>query len=286
MINDAAKDNLYQYNGKELNLDHGLNWSDYGARFYDACVGRWSSVDPMANLTPSHSSYSYALNNPMKFNDPSGMVASSTQELIETVWAQGNGTYDNNGNRIEEKSSESDPPIDNFLLSKIIVHAWWALEDGFANLTVAPYMNNVRGAKSIRKIAKEKYGTSLSSISDYDLENGVRIKWINGEPELVPQSGFFEKLIENGVDVLNIAAAFYGGGSGIIAAKVPGNFKGLTDDFLKQLGFDAHAIKMEYLGNKARIAQYQLYQNTDTKNIWIFSRKNPNPIMETSYKIE
>jgi hypothetical protein len=25
-MNDVAKDNPYQYNGKELNIDHGLNW--------------------------------------------------------------------------------------------------------------------------------------------------------------------------------------------------------------------------------------------------------------------
>ena len=47
--NDASvADNAYQYNGKELNEDFGLEWLDYGARWYDPAVGRWGAVDPLA----------------------------------------------------------------------------------------------------------------------------------------------------------------------------------------------------------------------------------------------
>ena len=55
----------YKYNGKELDTKKGLNWYDYGARHYDATLGRWFAVDPLAEKRFSNSVYSYTSNNPI-----------------------------------------------------------------------------------------------------------------------------------------------------------------------------------------------------------------------------
>ena len=62
----------YLYNGKELIEDNGLHYYDYGARMYDASIGRWSVVDPMGEKYVSNTSYNYALNNPILLVDPDG----------------------------------------------------------------------------------------------------------------------------------------------------------------------------------------------------------------------
>ncbi len=66
-------DNAYKYNSKELNEDLGLNLSDYGARWYDAALGRWWSVDPLGEKGLNISSYAYVSNNPLILIDPTGM---------------------------------------------------------------------------------------------------------------------------------------------------------------------------------------------------------------------
>lgn len=53
----------YLYNGKEFVEAHGWNAYDYGFRGYYATIGRFTSIDPLAEQTPWQSPYAYADNN-------------------------------------------------------------------------------------------------------------------------------------------------------------------------------------------------------------------------------
>lgn len=62
----------YKFNGKELDLVHGLRLYDYGARMYDQILGCWTSVDPMAEKYYHISPYVFCENDPVNKIDMHG----------------------------------------------------------------------------------------------------------------------------------------------------------------------------------------------------------------------
>ena len=60
----------YKFQGQEEVTE--LGWYDYGARMYDAAIGRWWQVDPLAEKYHALSPYAYVANNPLKYIDPDG----------------------------------------------------------------------------------------------------------------------------------------------------------------------------------------------------------------------
>ena len=105
----------YQYNGKELQDELGLNLYDYGARFYDPALGRFTTIDPLAKKYVFQSPYVYAANDPIRLIDANGKgpldnlitnlvisLVTKTAPSFNNFWNKEasymSQTHDNNGN--------------------------------------------------------------------------------------------------------------------------------------------------------------------------------------------
>ena len=93
-------ENDYLYNGKEQQNDElsgvSLGWYDYGARFYDPQLGRFHTIDPLADFYPGISPYSYACDDPIGIIDVYGM---KPLKFLKKLWRKifRSGTQDRNG---------------------------------------------------------------------------------------------------------------------------------------------------------------------------------------------
>jgi RHS repeat-associated protein len=70
---ETAVNNNYLYNaGSELN--DNTQWYEMFFRGYDPALGRFMQIDPLANVTASLTPYHYGANDPVYWNDPTGLL--------------------------------------------------------------------------------------------------------------------------------------------------------------------------------------------------------------------
>ena len=91
--------NKYQFNSKEYQED--LGFYDYGARMYDAEIGRWMAVDPLGEKRIEWTQYNIMRCNPIKNIDPTGM--------LDEYFIKKNGEID---------KIENDDKFDKFYIEK------------------------------------------------------------------------------------------------------------------------------------------------------------------------
>ena len=83
----------YKYNGKELDVTHGLNTYDYGARQLDPILGRWDRMDPLCEKDYQTSPYVYCGNNPVNRVDKDGRIWDTFLDVAFLAYDLGEATY-------------------------------------------------------------------------------------------------------------------------------------------------------------------------------------------------
>ncbi len=74
----SAKDSA---DGRTMTYTY-LSLFDFGARYYDAYVGRWNAIDPLAHKYFGMSPYNYCGNNPVNKVDPDGCLAGDYYNML------------------------------------------------------------------------------------------------------------------------------------------------------------------------------------------------------------
>ena len=100
----------YKYNGKELDSKGGLDWYDYGARMYDAALGRFMKTDRFSEKYVSLSPYQYGANNPVNNIDVNGdSLLLNKTSVAEAMLAIYNGLEDGTNLKMKFNNGVLDP---------------------------------------------------------------------------------------------------------------------------------------------------------------------------------
>jgi RHS repeat-associated protein len=86
---NSGTDAKYRFTGKERDIE--TNYDYFGARYYDARIGRWGGVEPLYNKYIQFTPYNYALNTPVTKFDINGMETGGPGPASSAIYEEPGG---------------------------------------------------------------------------------------------------------------------------------------------------------------------------------------------------
>ncbi|MXN91128.1 type IV secretion protein Rhs [Flavobacterium sp. Sd200] len=118
----------YKYNGQEFEQSLGLNMSEMSFRQYDPALGRFVTTDALAHRSYSLTPYHFGFNNPVYFNDPTGLspdIKGILMDLFDlsrapiTKWVNNSGIWTSDKQQwYDQYSRESGETLPELQISK------------------------------------------------------------------------------------------------------------------------------------------------------------------------
>ena len=211
----------YKYNGKELDRKNGLNLYDYSARYMEPALGRFTTMDPMAEKYYGISPYAYCNNNPMRYVDPDGreMIGYTLNRdgTLNIVNDEGgfnyNVIYKNNYNESVRKDYDETGTRSGLKVGKLIKvshvgfhkidEASQTLEKGINN---GYLLESGSGTSEILKFIENELGVEVGNTLLINKEDGNKVNLLSTSHEegtITGDTRQIDKIVNNGYEVLN-----------------------------------------------------------------------------------